>query len=114
VDQDADGSRWARRFEAYAGGLELGNAFEELTDPAEQRSRFIEDMELREKMYGAEFPKNPLDEEFLHALEEGMPPAGGIAVGVDRMVMLLADEPELDRTLWLKSFAGTSTSGETP
>lgn len=114
VDQDQDGSRWARRFEAYAGGLELGNAFEELTDPAEQRKRFIEDMELREKMYGAEFPKNPLDEEFLHALEEGMPPAGGIAIGVDRMVMLLADEPELDRTLWLKSFAGVRTPGETP
>jgi lysyl-tRNA synthetase class 2 len=101
VDADADGSRWAKRFEAYAGGLELGNAFEELTDPAEQRRRFIEDMELRERIYGPGFPKNPLDEEFLQALTEGMPPAGGIAVGVDRLVMLLADEPDIDFTFWL-------------
>ncbi len=107
VDVDPDGSQWARRFEAYAGGLELGNAFEELTDPREQRKRFIEDMELRAKLYGPAFPKNSLDEEFLEALEEGMPPSGGIAIGVDRMVMLFADEPELDRTLWLKSFAGS-------
>ena len=112
VDQDPDGSRWARRFEAYAGGLELGNAFEELTDPNEQRKRFVEDMELRAEMYGPSFPKNPLDEEFLQALEEGMPPSGGIAVGVDRMVMLLANEPELDKTLWLKSYAGTEEKSE--
>lgn len=101
IDSDPDGSYWARRFEAYAGGLELGNAFEELTDPQEQRRRFIEDMELREQTYGPEFPKNPLDEGFLSALEEGMPPSGGIAVGVDRMVMLFADEPEIDFTFWI-------------
>ena len=104
VDTDPDGSRWARRFEAYAGGLELGNAFEELTDPVEQRRRFVEDMELREKIYGPSFPKNPLDEGFLEALAEGMPPSGGIAMGVDRMVMLFADEPEIDRTVWLSSY----------
>jgi lysyl-tRNA synthetase class 2 len=101
VDADPDGSRWARRFEAYAGGLELGNAFEELTDPVEQRRRFVEDMELRSKLYGPGFPKSPLDEDFLRALEEGMPPAGGIAMGVDRLVMLLADEAEIDYTFWL-------------
>lgn len=103
IDQDPDGSRWARRFEAYAGGLELGNAFEELTDPIEQRKRFVKDMELRAEVYGSDFPKNPLDEEFLQALTEGMPPSGGIAMGVDRMVMLFADEPEIDYTVWLKS-----------
>ncbi len=108
VDTDPDGSRWARRFEAYAGGLELGNAFEELTDPVEQRRRFVEDMDLREKIYGPSFPKNPLDEGFLEALAEGMPPAGGIAMGVDRMVMLYADEPEIDRTLWLSSYYQSS------
>lgn len=101
VDEDSDGSRWAKRFESYAGGLELGNAFEELTDPVEQRKRFVEDMELRERIYGPEFPKNPLDEEFLAALTEGMPPAGGIAMGVDRLVMLLGDEPEIDYTFWI-------------
>jgi lysyl-tRNA synthetase class 2 len=104
VDRDPDGSEWARRFEVFAGGLELGNAFEELTDPVEQRARFEKDMALRARTYGAEFPVNPLDEEFLAALAEGMPPAGGIAVGVDRLVMLCADESDIDYTLWLKSF----------
>jgi lysyl-tRNA synthetase class 2 len=103
VDSDPDGSRWARRFEAYAGGLELGNAFEELTDPVEQRRRFEKDMELRTELYGPDFPKSPIDESFLAALAEGMPPSGGIAMGVDRIVMLFADEPEIDYTLWLKS-----------
>lgn len=104
IDRDADGSAWARRFEPYAGGLELGNAFEELTDPVEQRKRFVEDMNLREKIYGTSFPKNPIDEDFIDALEEGMPPSGGIAVGVDRLVMLLADQSDIDKTLWLQSY----------
>jgi len=96
-----DGSSWARRFEAYVGGIELCNAFEELTDPVEQRRRFIKDMELREELYGSSFPKNPLDEEFLAALAEGMPPSGGNALGVDRLIMLLADEPDIHYTFWL-------------
>ncbi len=103
IDSDPDGSRWARRFEAYAGGLELGNAFEELTDPEEQRRRFTKDMELRARTYGPGFPVNPLDESFLGALAEGIPPSGGIAMGVDRMVMLFADEPEIDYTVWLSA-----------
>lgn len=100
---DPDGTRWARRFEAYAGGLELCNGFEELTDPVEQRRRFEADMNEREATYGASFPRTPIDEGFIAALEEGMPPAGGNALGVDRLVMLLANEPELDYTLWLPS-----------
>jgi lysyl-tRNA synthetase class 2 len=103
IEKDAEGNPWARRFEAYAGGLELCNAFEELTDPVEQRRRFEEDMDLREKIYGSSFPRTPLDEGFLGALQEGMPPSGGNALGVDRLVMLLADEPDLDYTLWLRS-----------
>lgn len=103
IDHDPDGSRWARRFEAYAGGLELGNAFEELTDPVEQRKRFVKDMALREKVYGPSFSKSPLDEGFLDALTEGMPPSGGIAMGVDRMVMLFADETDINYTLWISS-----------
>jgi lysyl-tRNA synthetase class 2 len=101
VDSDPDGSKWARRFELYAGGLELGNAFEELTDPAEQRRRFMRDMEARTRAYGPDFPPCPIDEDFLGALGEGIPPSGGIAVGVDRMVMLFADEPEIRYTYWL-------------
>lgn len=101
IDTDPDGTHWARRFELYAGGIELGNAFEELTDPVEQRRRFTKDMELREQIYGPSFPKSPLDEEFLNALEEGMPPSGGIAVGVDRLVMLFANEADISYTVWL-------------
>ncbi len=110
IDSDPDGTRWAKRFEVYAGGLELGNAFEELTDPLEQRRRFEKDMQLREQIYGHSFPKNPLDEEFLAALEEGMPPSGGIAIGVDRLVMLFANEPDIQYTFWLARDANSKLS----
>jgi lysyl-tRNA synthetase class 2 len=106
LDRDSDGSVWAKRFEFYVAGLELGNAFEELTDAKDQRARFVRDMQERTAIYGDAFPPSPLDEDFLAALEEGLPPSGGIAVGVDRLVMLLADEPELERTIWLPSYAG--------
>lgn len=104
IEKDPDGTPWARRFEAYVGGLELCNGFEELTDPVEQRRRFEEDMDLRERTYGKSFPRTPIDEGFIAALEEGMPPSGGNALGVDRLVMLLANEPDIDYTLWLRSF----------
>jgi lysyl-tRNA synthetase class 2 len=100
VDPDPDGSAWARRFEAYAGGLELGNAFFELTDPGVQRERFLADRQLRQDAH-PDWPVSPLDEGFLAALAEGLPPSAGIAIGVDRLVMLLADEPDIDRTVWL-------------
>lgn len=107
VDEDPDGSRWAKRFEIYIGGIELANAFEELTDPEEQRARFVADMEARKRAYGSDFPPNPIDEDFLQALTEGMPPSGGIALGVDRLVMLLADEQDIQYTQWLAPFDGT-------
>lgn len=100
---EEEGLLWAKRFECYLGGLEIGNAFEELTDPKEQRRRFLADMALREKIYGSSFPPTPLDEDFLSALEEGMPPSVGIAMGVDRLVMLFANEPDIHRTVWLSS-----------
>lgn len=76
----------AERVELYAGGLELANGFAELTDPAEQRRRFEADLAQRTALG---LPPVPLDEAFLAALEEGMPPAAGMALGVDRLVMLL-------------------------
>lgn len=103
VTEHTDGTRWADRFEIYAGGIELGNAFRELTDPTEQRKRFLHDQKIRKDAYGDSMPVSPLDEEFLLALEEGLPPSCGIAVGFDRLVMLLGSEPELDQTLWLPS-----------
>ncbi len=101
VDEDADGSRWARRFEVFAGGLELANAFYELTDPALQRQRFEDDLALRARVHGASFPTVPIDEGFLAALAEGLPPSAGIALGVDRLVMLLADEADIAYTTWI-------------
>lgn len=78
----------ALRFELYAGGVELANAFDELTDPVEQRRRHEADRTRRREM-GREVP--PLDESFLAALEAGMPPAAGIALGLDRLIALLLD-----------------------
>lgn len=105
--QTVDGFAYAKRFEIYAGGLELGNAFEELTDPVEQRARFIKDMDLRERSYGSHFPRSPIDEDFIRALEEGLPPSSGIAMGVDRLIMLLADEPEIQFTHWLPKLSAS-------
>ncbi|MCB9563932.1 MAG: EF-P lysine aminoacylase GenX [Kofleriaceae bacterium] len=73
------------RFEAYVGGLELANAFGELTDPVEQRARFEDDLAARA---ARGLPAYPLDERLLAALTEGLPPCAGIALGIDRLVML--------------------------
>ncbi len=88
--------RVAERWELYIGGLELANAFSELTDPAEQRARF-EACAAERRALGREV--YPLDEEFLAALEAGMPASAGAALGVDRLVMLLAGADTLDRVL---------------
>ncbi|MCZ8375094.1 MAG: EF-P lysine aminoacylase EpmA [Beijerinckiaceae bacterium] len=79
-----DDPRFSERFELYACGVELANAFGELTDPAEQRRRFEADMAEKERLYGERYP---LDEDFLDALAH-MPPASGIALGFDRLAML--------------------------
>lgn len=84
--------RVAERWELYIGGLELANAYSELTDPAEQRARFEACAASRRKLGKDVYP---LDEAFLAALAD-MPPSGGIALGVDRLVMLLADAATLD------------------
>lgn len=89
--------RVAERFELYACGLELANAFGELTDPAEQRRRFQADMDLKEKLYGVRYP---IDEDFLAALDAGMPPCSGIALGVDRLALLAANVDEIGDVLW--------------
>jgi elongation factor P--(R)-beta-lysine ligase len=91
-----DDRRYAERFELYVAGVELGNAFGELTDPVEQRRR----LELeREERRAAGRTLYDLDEDFLDALD-GVPPSAGIAVGVDRLVMLLTDQPSIRDVLW--------------
>ncbi len=86
----------ADRWELYVGGLELANAYSELTDAAEQRQRFLACAELRRRD-GREV--YPLDEEFLAALETGLPPSGGIALGVDRLLMVLTGADTIQDTL---------------
>jgi lysyl-tRNA synthetase class 2 len=86
----------AERWELYIHGVEIANAFSELTDAAEQRARFEAWAEER-RAAGCEV--YPLDEAFLAALEAGMPPAGGIALGVDRLVMVLAGATSLDAVI---------------
>lgn len=98
--------RVAERFELYACGLELANAFGELTDPAEQRHRFEAEMDEKQRLYGRRYP---LDEDFLAALAI-MPPASGCALGFDRLVMLAAGATTIDQVLWTPVAEGVTTA----
>ena len=89
--------RFAERFEVFVCGLELANGYGELTDPVEQRARFDADRALRIELGGSAYP---VDEDFLAALEAGLPECAGIALGVDRLVMLATGAARIEDVLW--------------
>ena len=90
--EDPEDPRFVQRFEIYICGMEYGNAYTELNNPIEQKKRFEE--ELRERKMGNDEAAD-IDETFLEALEYGMPPAGGVGIGVDRLVMLFTESPSI-------------------
>jgi lysyl-tRNA synthetase class 2 len=90
--------RVAERFELYACGVELANAFGELTDPAIQRARLQADMDEKERLYGLRWP---VDGDFLAALDHGLPDCAGVALGFDRLVMLATGAGHIEDVLWL-------------
>ncbi len=88
---------FVERFELYVSGIELANAFTELNDPEEQVARFLEDQSVRKKTGKESFP---IDPDFVEALRIGMPPAAGIALGVDRLLMILLDQPSIESVIY--------------
>ncbi|MGV1829004.1 lysine--tRNA ligase [Agrobacterium vitis] len=84
--------RLVERFETYCNAWEIGNAFSELNDPEEQRKRMVEQLE---QAHARGEKDKQLDDEFLDAIDQGMPPAGGLGIGVDRLIMLLTNAPSI-------------------
>ena len=101
--RDPADPRIALRFELFVGGMELANAFDELTDAHEQSARFTADVAERERLHGTA-DSWPVDADFLAALAHGMPAGSGIALGFDRLAMLASGARRIEDVLWLGGF----------
>ena len=85
-------SNMTQRFEIFIGGREYGNAFSELNDPIDQRERFLNEIKAREN---GDEEAGMMDNDYINALEIGLPPTGGLGIGIDRFIMLLTDEASI-------------------
>ncbi|MDP7620112.1 MAG: lysine--tRNA ligase [Dehalococcoidia bacterium] len=100
-----DDPRLVERFEAFAGSMEIANAFTELNDPVDQRARFEDQERLRSQLPDEEWDR--LDEDFLVAIEHGMPPTGGLGIGIDRLTMLLTGQRTIREVVLFPQLRGS-------
>lgn len=109
----ADRPQWVERAELYIGGIELANGYSELLDPDEQRRRFQNDQRIKKDQTGRTLP---IDTELLEALTRDLPPCAGMALGVDRLVMLLTDSGSVDDVMLfpLSRYSGQSAAESSP
>ncbi len=107
--RSADDPRLVERFEPFLCGMEIGNAFSELNDPDDQRERLVAS---RRALEAGDEEAHPLDEDYLRALEVGLPPTGGLGIGVDRLAMVLCDAPSLREVISFPHMRPAGDAGE--